>query len=1064
MFLTRWLAKAVGKTQLRLILIVPFVLQILVILGITGFLSYRSSIQAVDDLATELVNAITARIELHVQNYLAIPQIYHQLNQTVIDSDRLELSNAEVMSQYFWRQVQLSDAVSSIYFGDVEGNFVGVQQRTTGETVMWRRDVNQDPLRQTLLLDENGQPSELLGTQAYDPRQRPWYQAALEQGTQTWSPIYRFASNEYAVLGITLALPVFDANDELLGVMAIDLPLEQLSEFLRALTISEGGRAVIIERTGEVVASSTNEPPFVATEEGDQRLMAINSREPLIQAIARELSLSSVQASMDQVVTIDGQRHFIHRQNLSETLGLDWEIVVVVPEADFIASINANTQRTLFTVALASIIAAIIGLLTYRWIVEPITRLNAAAASLAQGDLTQRVDVVRQDELGDLATSFNRMAGQLQGTVDRLAEQNRELQRLDRLKDEFLTNTSHELRTPLNGIIGIASSMIDGAGGPLTTPQQKNLDLIISSGQRLSNLIDDILDLAKLRNDMLRLDCKPIRLQAIVDVVMTLLSPLTSKKSLRLINSVDVYHPPIWGDSERIQQILVNLIENAIKFTDKGKIEVSAEARDGFLKVKVVDTGVGIPQDFLERIFHPFEQVDGTLVRSYGGTGIGLSVARQLVDLHGGEINVHSTLGVGSEFIFTLPIANPQQLQDANFDLSIEDTPAIAFDESVSDLFTSDKRTTDSYHILVVDDEHINRQVLINQLAIHNYRVTAVASGAEALDLLDQGALDFDVIILDVMMPRTSGYEICRRIRNTYGPTELPIILLTAKAQPKDVVAGFEAGANDYLIKPFSQAELIARIKTHLQLSDLRELNARKDQFFSIMAHDLKKPFQPLLGFSQYLGENADDLGPTDIERISQHIYRAAKSSYNLLDNLLQWSLMQRGRIPFVPVDIDLLWLADRVIQLLSVNAAHKDITLVNDIEGSLHVHADRDMIDTVIRNLLFNAIKYTDNGGRVTIEACPADEPNFVRISVNDTGIGISSENMQKLFKLEHTQSTPGTDDERGTGLGLVICQEMVTQHQGRIWVDSKLGKGSTFHFTLPAMIANEAGRLEKE
>ena len=237
-----------------------------------------------------------------------------------------------------------------------------------------------------------------------------------------------------------------------------------------------------------------------------------------------------------------------------------------------------------------------------------------------------------------------------------LEEKNRELEQLDRMKDEFLANTSHELRTPLNGIIGIAESIIDGAAGPVTQKQAANLSMIVSSGRRLFYLINDILDFSKLKNRELELRKKPLDLKPLVDVACLLARQLIGSRDLKLVNGIrDV--PAADGDENRIQQVLLNLIGNAIKFTESGIIEISARVAGDFLAVSVTDTGIGIPRDKQENIFRSFEQADGSIAREYGGTGLGLSITRQLVELHGGAIGVDSEPGKGSTFTFTLPLS-----------------------------------------------------------------------------------------------------------------------------------------------------------------------------------------------------------------------------------------------------------------------------------------------------------------------------------------------------------------------------------------------------------------------
>lgn len=234
---------------------------------------------------------------------------------------------------------------------------------------------------------------------------------------------------------------------------------------------------------------------------------------------------------------------------------------------------------------------------------------------------------------------------------------NQRLRELDKLKDEFLANTSHELRTPLNGIIGLSESLLDGAGGPVPEPMTKYLQMIAYSGKRLANLVNDILDFSRLKDHALQLHRRPVNVHESVQILLKMTEPLVGKKSLELINAVPESLPPVFADEGRLQQILYNLVGNAVKFTDRGSIVVSAKQEHDQVVIDVVDTGIGIPADQVNKIFESFGQVDGTDNRQYGGTGLGLAITKRLVELHGGAISVSSIFGVGSRFRVRLPVA-----------------------------------------------------------------------------------------------------------------------------------------------------------------------------------------------------------------------------------------------------------------------------------------------------------------------------------------------------------------------------------------------------------------------
>ncbi|MCK5878064.1 MAG: response regulator, partial [Candidatus Marithrix sp.] len=380
----------------------------------------------------------------------------------------------------------------------------------------------------------------------------------------------------------------------------------------------------------------------------------------------------------------------------------------------------------------------------------------------------------------------------------KIAEQ---LRKADKLKDEFLANTSHELRTPLNGIIGIAESLIDGVAGNINKQLEDNLQIIVSSGRRLTNLVNDILDFSKLKKQEFDLQLSLTNMHSVVETVLALSRPLLEKKNIQLINAVASDLASINVDENRVQQILLNLIGNAIKFTEQGTVTISAEMVTESLAITVADTGIGIPADKLSSIFAAFEQVDGSTARVYGGTGLGLAVTHQLVSLHGGHIEVESRLNQGSKFTFTLPLTETK----ATDGLSTIITKQAPIDDSIlpeipEEIVEEPPENSGieilvpgNYTVLIVDDEPVNRQVLVNHLSLQNYNIVQAESGVEALELLKTIERP-DIILLDIMMPVKSGYEVTKEIRKTWAADELPIILLTAKNQVKDMITGFENG------------------------------------------------------------------------------------------------------------------------------------------------------------------------------------------------------------------------------------------------------------------------------
>jgi len=367
-------------------------------------------------------------------------------------------------------------------------------------------------------------------------------------------------------------------------------------------------------------------------------------------------------------------------------------------------------------------------------------------------------------------------------------------------------------------------------------------------------------------------------------------------------------------------------------------------------------------------------------------------------------------------------------------------------------------RTEENPKILIIDDIVSNIQVVANLLKKNNYNISYAQSGKNGLDRANQ--IDFDLILLDIMMPEMDGFEVCTHLKNNPKTKDIPIIFLTAKTTEDSLKKGFEAGAVDFIQKPFKSDELLARVNTHIQLKTVREIlsetnlelqqaNANKDKLLSIIAHDLRNPFSVLITFSKLLLDSYDDFSRDDMMNYLKTFYQTSKQGYNLLDNLLKWSKSQTGKMEMEPEIIDLRDLIEENITLMNSQANAKNIELINHVPENLMAVADLNMILTVVRNLISNAIKFTHEDGK--IEIFGKSGKNFIEITVKDNGVGIGESDLDKIFRIEIKHSTEGTAKERGSGLGLILCKEFIEKNLGEISANSELGKGSAFTFTLP-------------
>jgi signal transduction histidine kinase/serine phosphatase RsbU (regulator of sigma subunit) len=834
--------KMVRKTQrpipIRTVLIIPFLLQIFGAVGVVWWLSFQAGQKAVNEVVRELQNEISARVEQNLEAYLAIPEKINQTNLNLLQSRILTFQDLTQWEKYLWRQVQLYPDINFIKITNAAGQERTGEQLGDGSLRINVVDTFTNSDFYSYKTDYKGDRTTVATiVKDFDTRKGVWYKDAVKAGDATWSSVY--LSLLEPTLLMSALLPVYNPQtQEVQGVLNTALRLDGIGNFLNRLKVGKSGQTFLIDSDGTLLATSTLEKPFLVVNNDRQLFAAVKSQNPLTQATAKYLNktysnLQEIKQGKELEFIQNNSRYFVKVLPFQKGKMVNWLIIVVVPQADFMEQINANTRTTIILCSLALLGATLIGLLTAQWIVKPILQLNIAAKKIAQGNWEQTVNLKREDELGQLARSFNTMAKQLKESFKILEAKNEELQHLDQLKDEFLANTSHELRTPLNGIIGIAESLIDGATGDLSHQTNSNLAMIAASGRRLSSLVGDILDFSKLRHQNIELERRPIDIRAIVDAVSILSQHLITQKNLHLINRIPVDFPLAEADENRLQQIFYNLVGNAIKFTPEGIVEISAiilpKTDKSQMAITISDTGIGIETNKLDRIFESFEQGEGSTSREYGGTGLGLTITKQLIELHGGEITVESELGIGSRFTFTLPIAenavktptenrvkNPLEPQKINTLLTIN-----------TDFFEpTHNSSSEIIKILIVDDEMVNRQVLFNNLSVNHYTVFQASNGQEALDLITKG-LRPDVMLLDVMMPKMTGYEVTQKLREQFNARELPIILLTAKTQVQDIVTGLNMGANDYMMKPFAKDELLARIKTHVNISRLQTENLR---------------------------------------------------------------------------------------------------------------------------------------------------------------------------------------------------------------------------------------------
>ena len=536
--------------------------------------------------------------------------------------------------------------------------------------------------------------------------------------------------------------------------------------------------------------------------------------------------------------------------------GKAWIISVELPESTAYAPIYQLEEAFLLTLLFALITISIVAHYLSNYIVAPVLGLAWMAERVTEGDLNLDInETKRKDEIGRLAVSFVKMKNsvrdkltlineqnqKLENNLNLIQQQNDELLKTDKLKDEFLATTSQELRTPLHGMLGVTETLRSGAYGNLTTEQQFQLEIINNSGHRLAHLVDDLLDYHRAYYGNLPVNKNIVDLSSAVNLVLKLSEHLLENKQLRVINQIPDDLPLVFADEQRIEQVLYNLIGNAIKYTTDGKVLICSTIIDKIVQIQVIDTGNGIDEFQLAEIFKPLSKVkiDSPYYRQ--SAGLGLAISKKLIKLMGGDLTVSSQPNIGTTFTFTLPIAEHSEHNDKNNSdcNDIEKThyqPPIPYQQIKINphyLPTSPNAPL----LIIADDEAINLQVLESFLQLDGYRIKTAKNGQEALALLKEEQPD--LILLDVMMPGMSGYEVCKKIRMKFTLDELPIIMLTALNQGKDRMRGFESGANDYVSKPFNQKEISARITAQLQATKTLQFSNKNKQLIQSLDQQL---------------------------------------------------------------------------------------------------------------------------------------------------------------------------------------------------------------------------------
>jgi signal transduction histidine kinase len=671
------------------------------------------------------------------------------------------------------------------------------------------------------------------------------------------------------------------------------------------------------------------------------------------------------------------------------------------------------------------------------------------------------------------------------------------LAELDRAKTTFFNNVSHEFRTPLTLMLGPLEEVQKEASERLSSERQEQLMTVHCNALRLLKLVNTLLDFSRIESGRMQASYQPTDLASFTAEIASAFDSAMESAGLRFKIECQPIAEPVYVDRDMWEKIVLNLLSNALKFTFKGEVALSLKTVDGAVELQVRDTGVGIPEEHRARVFERFHRIEGTQARTYEGTGIGLALIQELAKLHGGSVRVESAVGAGSTFTVTIPRgkehlpaehiqAVPPIASLASTKIQAEayveeaqqwsgDESGLAVDSEmpVPSLLTAEPKPAEKRELIILADDNADMRQYLIRLLGDRYEVHAVADGRQALEATRQ--LRPALVLTDVMMPHLDGFGLLRAIRDDSALASTPVILLSARAGEESRVEGLQADADDYLIKPFTARELLARVATHVKMANLRRETAKREErlrgeaelekartdlahvarvmslgsLAASITHEVNQPLSGIVTNSSTC-QRMLAATPPNVEGALETVRRTIRDANRASDVIKRLrGLFTRGVTMTEPLDLNQV--TEEVVALLMGELQRNQVVLRSELAEDLPlVMGDRVQLQQVVLNLLRNgsdAMSAVDDRPRHLVIKTERDDGERVRLSVKDVGVGFEPQAREKLFESFYTTK------KDGMGVGLSISKSIIESHHGRLWADLNEGPGATFSFSIPCI-----------